>query len=82
MFHWNHISTKNWHWEVRTIQINEAYGKHNFCCDCIQVNSELIQTSKKEFFAKEVKSFKPSTICARTLSVMYTECFWTDQYIH
>ena len=34
IFYWNDISTKAAK-EVRTTQINEAYRKHNFCCECI-----------------------------------------------
>ena len=34
----------------------------------VGLNSELIQTSKIEIFAKVVKGLKASTICARTPS--------------
>ena len=50
MFYWNDISAKT---EIGTIRINKAYRKHytQKTLLYVEVNSELIQTSKMKIFA-------------------------------
>ena len=50
MFYWNDISAKT---DIGTIRINKAYRKHytQKTLLYVEVNSELIQTSKMKIFA-------------------------------
>ena len=66
IFYWNDISPKTGTGNLGLNKRMKHIGNVNFAVTLyIEVKSELIQASKTEIFAKVIKGFKSSTICAR-----------------